>query len=506
MPSEIRKVETAVLWIETCQAEKCDIRDVGRNVKRIMITLLSAVLSDILISANEMKREETMKLPEKVEELIHQLNDEGYSAYAVGGCIRDSLIGLEPNDWDICTNAMPEDMLHVFKDYHVIETGLKHGTVTVMADHTGYEITTFRIDGEYTDHRHPDSVNFVDRLELDLARRDFTVNAMAYSEKSGLIDLFAGRKDLEDRVIRCVGDPFRRFDEDALRILRAIRFAANYDMVIDDATGEAIRSLCPSLKRVSPERVNAELVKTLTGKACGRMLREYPEVFFTVIPELRKLYDLDQKNEHHLYNAWEHTVRAVENIEPTPVLRLTMLLHDTGKPYTMTIDEKGEGHFPGHGAVSAEIAGRTMEALRFDRETIDNVVKLVEAHDISLPIDKHIMLRRLNRFGEENIRRLIRIKEADRKATGTRDPVQLKEATEKRLALLDEILAEGSCFTLRDLEIDGHDIAAMGMKGKQIGQVLRTLLENVMDGKIGNTHEELICKASEIAQGEHAND
>lgn len=447
-----------------------------------------------------------MRLPEKVGELIQMLNDKGYSAYAVGGCIRDSLLGIEPADWDICTDALPEDMLRVFQGYRIIETGLKHGTITVMSDHTGYEITTFRIDGEYTDHRHPDRVSFVDRLECDLARRDFTINAMAYSEKDGLVDLFNGQKDLADGVIRCVGDPFQRFDEDALRIMRAVRFAAKYDMKIDEQTGEAIRKLCSSMQRVSPERLSAEMIKTLTGKACGRLMREYPEVFFTVIPDLRSIYRLNQRSRHHLYDVWEHTVRSVENVEASAVMRLTMLLHDTGKASTMTVDENGEGHFPGHGAVSAEIARRTLENLRLDRNTIETVVKLVEAHDLPLPNDRHVMLRRLNRFGEENLKRLIYIKEADRKATGTRDPEQLKEATAARLALLAQVLEEGCCFTLKDLAVNGHDIEAMGIQGKQIGSILHTLLEYVMDGKIDNSREALLCIASDIVRRSQKND
>ena len=300
----------------------------------------------------------TICLPADVAALLAMLRDAGFPAYTVGGCVRDALLGITPHDWDICTSALPEQMQQVFKDLHTVETGLKHGTLTVVVNHVPYEITTFRVDGEYTDHRHPDSVSFVDNIAEDLSRRDFTVNAMAWSPDSGLVDLFDGREDLAAGVIRCVGDPALRFDEDALRVLRALRFASVYDFSIDPATDAAARKLAPSLHGVAGERIREELMKLLCGKGVGRILRAYPDVLSEIIPEIRPMVGYNQQNHHHSYDLWEHTVRAVENVPAEADFRLAMLLHDTGKPRVRTTDEHGEGHYRGHQAVSAEIAER----------------------------------------------------------------------------------------------------------------------------------------------------
>ena len=441
----------------------------------------------------------TIRLPEDVAALLAMLRDAGYPAYTVGGCVRDALLGIEPHDWDICTSALPEQMQQVFRNLHTVETGLKHGTLTVVVNHVPYEITTFRVDGEYTDHRHPDSVSFVDNIAEDLSRRDFTVNAMAWSPDSGLVDLFGGREDLAAGVIRCVGDPALRFDEDALRVLRALRFASVYDFAVDPATDAAARKLAPSLHGVAGERIREELLKLLCGRGVGRILRAYPDILSEIIPEIRPMVGYDQKNHHHSYDLWEHTVRAVENIPPEADLRLAMLLHDTGKPLVRTVDEHGEAHYKGHQAASAEIAERAAEALRLDNATRDRVLLMVRYHDIPLRtetgeinLDRSFLLRKLNRFGETDLRALIRIHRADRIATGYSSPEREDRRMKERLDALDALLAEQPCFTLKDLAVNGRDLQSAGLRGKEIGDTLQRLLEGVMDGKLENTRDALL--------------
>ena len=440
-----------------------------------------------------------LTLPPAVADLLHRLQAAGYSAYVVGGCVRDSILGLTPHDWDLCTSALPEQIQQVFQSFHTVETGLKHGTLTVIVDHIPYEITTFRVDGAYTDHRHPDSVSFVDDIKEDLARRDFTVNAMAWSPASGLADPFGGRSDLHSRLIRCVGDPEKRFDEDALRILRALRFASVYDFAIDPATDRALRRMAPDLKRVAGERIREELLKLLCGQTCGRVLRDYPEVLSEILPDIRPMIGYDQQNHHHSWDLWEHTVLSIENVPPDPVLRLTMLLHDTGKPSVRTTDENGEGHYKKHQQASAEIALRASEILHLSNDFRDRLVTLVRYHDITLRnesgeinTDRSFLLRRLNRFGEENLRALFLIHCADRIATGYSSPEREHARLRERTEALDALLAEQPCFTLKDLAVNGNDLKAAGLNGKAVGETLNALLEAVMDGKVENSKESLM--------------
>ena len=441
----------------------------------------------------------TINLPADVAVLLAMLRDAGYPAYAVGGCVRDALLGIEPHDWDICTSALPAQMQQVFRGLHTVETGLKHGTLTVVVNHVPYEITTFRVDGAYTDHRHPDTVSFVDNIAEDLSRRDFTVNAMAWSPDAGLVDLFGGRDDLAAGVIRCVGEPALRFDEDALRILRALRFASIYDFTIDPATDAAARKLAPSLAGVAGERIREELLKLLCGRGTGRILRAYPDILSEIIPEIRPMVGYDQQNHHHSYDLWEHTVRAVENMPPEADLRLAMLLHDTGKPLVRTTDEHGEGHYRGHQQASAEIAARAADTLRLDNATRDRVLLLVRYHDIPLRtesgeinLDRSFLLRKLNRFGETDLRDLIRIHRADRIATGYSSPEREDRRMKERLDALDALLAEKPCYTLKDLAVNGHDLQAAGLRGKEIGETLQRLLEDVMDGRVENSRDALL--------------
>lgn len=294
-----------------------------------------------------------MEIPSYVKRAVEILNKNGFEAYAVGGCVRDSLLGKTPHDWDMCTNALPEEICESFKDFHVIETGLKHGTVTVRIEHNSIEITTYRTDGEYIKHRKPEQVKFVSNLEEDLSRRDFTINALAFSEKSGIVDLFGGVEDLKNGVIRCVGKSERRFDEDALRILRALRFSSTYAFEIEENTSLAIHKMKDLLLEISHERVREELLKILCGKNVLEILENYKDVIFTIIPELAPTLDFEQHSPHHIYDVYHHIIHSVENVENRRDLRLVMLLHDVGKPKTFTIDDEGVGHFKTHPTVSA---------------------------------------------------------------------------------------------------------------------------------------------------------
>lgn len=433
-----------------------------------------------------------MELPKDVQDLLDRLNEAGYAAYAVGGCVRDTVLGRTPGDWDLCTSALPEQMQAVFAGEHVVETGLRHGTLTVVLHHVPYEVTTFRVDGTYTDHRHPDAVSFVDRVDQDLARRDFTVNAMAYSPRTGMVDLFGGQRDLKEKTIRCVGNPDLRFEEDALRILRALRFAAVYDFSVEEETAAAIHRLYPSLEKVAPERIRTELFKLLCGPSAGRILREYRDVIFFLLPELKPMEGLDQRNPHHLYDVWEHTVRAVEAVAPETVLRLTVLLHDTGKPAAMSTDETDIGHFYGHEALSESLAEQALDRLKPDNVTREAVCTLVRHHSLPLSPERPVLLKRLNRLGEAPLRNLIRVQAADLIATGTRPEAEVRSQSAQLESALEALMAERPCFTLKSLAVNGRDLAALGFRGPDIGQNLQSLLAEVMEGHLPNEKETLL--------------
>ena len=448
-----------------------------------------------------MKRKmKSIQIPKTVRKLISRLREGGFTAYAVGGCVRDTLLGRTPKDWDLCTSALPEQMKELFAGERLVETGLKHGTLTVVVDQVPYEITTYRVDGSYTDHRHPDSVAFVDQIDQDLARRDFTVNAMACDADGEILDFFDGQRDLEGNIIRCVGKPKKRFSEDALRILRAMRFASVLDFQIEEETARAVHELHPALAQVAAERIRTELTGLLCGPGAGRILREYTDVITFLIPCLKASVNYQQDNPHHLYTVWEHIIRAVEGVPPEPVLRMTMLLHDAGKPYTRTTDEKGVGHYKGHQACSAALATEVLEKLRFDRESEERIVRLVEAHDIPLSTERKILLRRLNKFGEKDLRALFQIHRADRIATGTRNPKHAEEHCRELNEALDALLAENPCFMLKDLAVNGRDLMVAGLQGKEIGETLDRLLEMVMDGQIMNEREALMDEAAKDIQ------
>lgn len=439
-----------------------------------------------------------MNIPAPVGRAIDVLNSCGFEGYLVGGCVRDSLLGSAPYDFDITTNALPEQIIECFNGYRVIDTGLKHGTLTLVIDHTHVEITTYRIDGEYIDSRRPQSVIFTSSLKDDLSRRDFTINAMAYAPNGEVIDFFGGRQDLKNRLVRCVGNPDKRFGEDALRMLRALRFAAVLGFEIEERTSQSIINNRMLLKNISVERIAIELNKLIVGQKAGDILDKYRDAFAVFIPEIEPMFDFDQKNYHHNLDVWQHTLKSVASAPQDAVLRLTMLFHDIGKPQCFSIDAKGVGHFYGHNKTSAQVCSAIMRRLKYDNTTHDTIKTLVSCHDITINADEKSVRRTLNRLGETNMRRLLNIKRADSTA-------QNPQFTDERLAyisrlesILDNVLQARQCFSLKDLAVDGHDMMELGIYGSQIGNMLTLLLDMVIDGTIENTRDVLLAKSREL--------
>lgn len=436
-----------------------------------------------------------LNLPSSVETIIRLLNHNGEEIYAVGGCVRDMLQRKKPNDWDLCTSAKPSEMMELFqaKGFCVMPTGLRQGTITVMIEDEAYEVTSFRMEGDYTDGRHPDSVVFTKSLKEDLARRDFTMNAIAYHPDEGFIDPFGGVEDVRHRLIRCVGPPSQRFQEDALRILRAIRFAAHSGFAIDGDTAEAIHKHSPLLRNVSQERKRDELVKILLGQHAGAVLIKYQDVIAKVIPELEPCFGFQQNNPYHIYDVWRHTVEAVMQAAPDPVIRLTMLLHDIAKPQCWTEDEKHMRHFHGHGKISAGMAKPILERLRLDRATIDTIVELIRIHDRFIEANAKSVRRLLQQIGPEQYDRLLQVRAADVQA---QNPVFERQRLDKIANLKvikSRILSEKDCFSLKDLAVDGNDLIAQGFcPGPQIGKVLRALLDEVLSEPALNKKEILL--------------
>ena len=440
-----------------------------------------------------------IEIPAHALTVVERLERYGYEAYVVGGCVRDSLMGRCPKDWDVCTNALPEEVLRVFKRFHVIKTGLQHGTVTVMVDKQPVEVTTFRIDGNYTDNRHPDSVNFVSRVEEDLARRDFTINAMAYNPARGLVDAFGGQEDLKARIIRCVGEPDARFNEDGLRILRALRFAARYDFGIETETAFSMHRNRHLLENVSVERIFTELKGILIGEGVLGMMQAFPDIFSVIIPELAPAVGFEQHNPHHCYDVWTHTAHAVQAAPADEVLRLALLLHDIAKPATFTMGEDGKGHFYGHGEKGAEMARDIMLHLKSDTATLQTVVTLVREHDSMLPTTAPGMRRLIGRMGVELIRLLMEMKQADMAAQSTHERPQKQATLREARLLLEDVLDEAPAFTVGDLKINGRDLMDMGAKpGPAMGEILKTLLTEVQDEILPHSREAQLARAKEL--------
>ncbi len=435
-------------------------------------------------------------VPSGARTIIRGLQNEGFAAYVVGGCVRDSLLGLEPKDWDICTSAKPEEMKEYFTRCSVrtIDTGLQHGTITVDLERAGkFEVTTFRVDGNYSDNRHPDSVEFVEDIVQDLSRRDFTINAMAYNA-SVIVDPFHGQEDLKNGLIRCVGNPDDRFGEDALRILRAMRFASIYDFSIEDATAKSIHKNKDKLRNIAAERIQAELCKMLCGKGVLNILLEYSDVVATIIPELEPCIGFDQNNRFHEYTIYDHIAHSVANYEATDtVVNMALLLHDIGKPCCYTEDEKG-GHFYGHGVYSRDLAENALNRLRFDNKSKNDILELVLFHDALIEPTPKTVRRWLNKVGEKQFGRLLDIRMADILAHRRDTQESRIERCHALGAIASEIIEQNQCFKLRNLAVDGRDIMYFFnlKEGKEVGAVLNELLDLVINGSLENERVALI--------------
>ena len=425
--------------------------------------------------------------------ILQTLTGAGYEAYLVGGCVRDLLRGVHPHDWDICTSARPEETEACFADQRIIETGLKHGTVTVLEDGEPYEITTYRTEGPYSDSRRPDYVEFVSSLEADLARRDFTMNAIAMGLDGSLEDPFGGVDDIRARLVRCVGEPARRFQEDGLRVMRALRFGAVFGYEIEEKTAQAIHENRHILEYVAAERINVELCKLLVGSKVGEILRQCPDVLCEFWPELEPLVNLEQNNPWHCWGGWEHTIHTVEAAPADRILRLTMLLHDIGKPACKSTDENEIDHFYGHPAVSAKLADQMLRALKFDNKTRERVVTLVEHHDVQIPCRDRSIRKWLDRLGPETFFQLLEVKRADGMGQAYELVKDRLTELEKMKTKAKELVAQGQCFSLKNLAVNGQDVIAAGIvPGPEVGRVLEGLLERVLSGEVPNEREALL--------------
>lgn len=433
----------------------------------------------------------TIQLPEDVKKIIEIIEKAGYEAYAVGGCVRDSLLLRNPNDWDITTSAKPEKVKELFKK--TIDTGIEHGTVTVMMHHVGYEVTTYRIDGEYEDARHPKNVTFTSNLIEDLKRRDFTINAMAYNDRSGIVDAFDGISDLEKGIIRAVGNPRERFDEDALRMMRAVRFSAQLGYSIEEDTKKAIQELSINLQKISAERIQVELVKLVSSNHPEKM-RDLYETGITavILPEFDKAMVTAQNNPHHCYTVGEHIIQSMAASDADKNIRLAMLYHDIGKPACLTTDEKGIDHFYGHPEVSGQICKASLRKLKFDNDTIHTVVQLVTHHDYQILPEKKYVRRAMNRIGKDIFPLLLKVKQADLHAQSTYQREEKQEKLDEICALYKEIVQENECVDLKGLAVTGSDLIAWGMKpGRELGEMLSQLLAIVIDDPGKNRKEAL---------------
>ncbi len=431
-----------------------------------------------------------MFFPQPVLYCIQVLEDAGFPAYAVGGCVRDSLLGRTPHDYDLCTAATPQQICRLFSGHSLVRSGEKHGTVGVVLEHQVYEITTFRTEGAYRDSRHPDWVRFVTDIESDLSRRDFTVNAMACSPTRGLIDPFGGRQDLENRVLRAVGDPWARFREDSLRILRGVRFAVRYGLTPERQTLQAMLETAPAMDLLARERVFDELCKLLP-LVSGQALLDFAPILTQVIPELQPCIGFLQHNPHHLHDVYTHTACVVESAGPDLALRWAALLHDVGKPVTFTLDENGIGHFYGHAQVSARMADQILLRLKAPTALRKQVTALIERHMTPLEPDKRLLRRRLSQLGPELTDRLLQLQRADLGGKGSAETDAFGEVSR----LLEQIRAENSCLNLRDLAINGHDLMALGLAGPAIGRTLNLLLQQVLDEQLENRRDALLQAA-----------
>ena len=442
-----------------------------------------------------------ISMPQKAKYIIKTITDAGYEAYVVGGCVRDSILGREPEDWDITTSATPEQVKTLFP--RTIDTGIQHGTVTVMLEKEGFEVTTYRLDGKYEDSRHPKEVVFTPSLEEDLRRRDFTINAMAYNEESGLVDIFGGMEDIERGIIRCVGDAEERFGEDALRIMRAIRFSAQLGYTIEEDTKQAIRKLAGTLERISAERIQVELVKLLVSPHPDYLRDAYDMgVTKVVLPEFDVCMRTPQFHLHHMYNVGEHILHSLTEVEPDRILRLAMLLHDIGKPAALEVDEDGITHFHNHNVVGSDMAREILQRLRFDNDTINTVCRIVMYHDYgnSVKPDMRIVRRAVNKVGEDIFPLLFPVKRADILAQSDYMRQEKLDTIDLWEQLYNKIVEEKQCISLKTLAVTGRDLIALGIQpGPDLGKLLNTLLELVLERPEYNTRERLLEEAMSVS-------
>ncbi len=428
-----------------------------------------------------------MQLPDNALFCIDRLEQAGFPAYAVGGCVRDWLLGLQPHDYDLCTAAKPADIAKIFSDFPLVHSGEKHGTVGVVLEHEVYEITTFRTEGGYSDNRHPDWVAFVASIDEDLSRRDFTVNAMAYSPTRGLCDPFGGQGDLQNHILRAVGDPTQRFTEDALRILRGVRFAVRYGLTPDPATEKAMASTAPLMDKLAKERIFDELCKLLPLVTAEDLLC-YEPILTRVLPELKPCVGFLQHNPHHIHDVYTHTAHVVENTPADLPLRWAALLHDAGKPGTFTLDANGIGHFYGHAERSAALADSILLRLKAPTALRKNVVQLIALHMTPLMPDRKLLRRRLSQYGDDFVFQLLALQRAD---FGSKEQGQADFFAEIQ-QLLQKILAENACLSLKDLAVNGHDLMSLGYAGPQIGETLNKLLQLVLEDTLPNEKAALL--------------
>ena len=439
-----------------------------------------------------------IELPEKVNYIISQLEAAGFEAYVVGGCVRDSVLGRTPDDWDITTSALPFQVKEIFD--RTIDTGIQHGTVTVMLNRQGFEVTTYRIDGEYGDSRHPNEVKFTASLTEDLKRRDFTINAMAYSHRNGLIDEFGGQDDLSKGIIRCVGDARERFTEDALRIMRAVRFSAQLGFSIEDRTAGAITELAGRLGNISAERIQTELVKLLVSQNPDYVRTMYDlGITRVILPELDDAFETLQNNPHHMYTVGEHIMHCLLNVRDDKALRLAALLHDIGKPRTRTTDEKGIDHFHGHVELSEEMAVKILRRLKFDNDTVSRVSKYIRYHDYSIEPSHMAVRRAASKIGEDCFEQVLEIKRADILAQSFYMRDEKLERLSEITALYNEIKEKNQCISLKTLAIDGRDLIALGIPaGRKIGEILNALLDDVLQCPEHNSRAYLLEAAEKF--------
>ena len=439
-------------------------------------------------------------LPYGARYIIDNLCSCGFEAYVVGGCVRDALLNKEPHDWDICTAAHPNTVSGIFRDNVIVPTGIRHGTLSIVSnDGKLYEVTTFRVDGAYSDHRRPDTVSFTPSLEQDLARRDFTINAMAYNDRRGLLDPFGGCSDLGKKLIRCVGSADERFQEDALRIMRALRFASVYGFSIEQETSAAIHRNKGLLYQIAVERINAELCRLICGSGALPVLLDYGDVIAEIVPEFAPCIGFDQKNRYHVYTIYEHIMRALDGYKGGDmVTKLALFFHDIGKPDCYTEDERG-GHFHGHGVVSAQKTDDIMTRLRFDNETKRLVTELVLYHDSTIEPTGKVVRRWLNKIGPEQFGRLLDVREADMRAHAPDTFQSRLERNDSLRALFGEIVEENACFSLKNLAINGDDVMSFGVpQGKCVGDLLGSALEKVINNELPNEKEALMSYIKEL--------